>query len=371
MKFRAAVLSEIGRPMSIETVEMTRLERGDVLVRMRASGLCHTDLEVIQGGLRYPLPIVLGHEGAGVVEAVGDGATAVRPGDHVICSWNPHCGHCFYCERDQPILCEVFARTQPAGHLMDGTSRLTIGGRKLHHYSEVSSHAEYAVVPETGAIPIPREMPFDRACLIGCGVMTGVGAALRYARVEAGASALVIGCGAVGLNAVQGCRLARAEPVIAVDVNPARRELARAFGATHVVDPRAAGDPVAAVKALTRGRGADYVIECAGNEAGFRLSVEAARPGAKITWLGKTDVDQQVSFRWGTLMGERQITRSSYGGARPMRDFPWLCRLYLEGELKLDELIGRRIALEQINEGFADMEKAAVVRTVIDFPERP
>ena len=367
MNFRAAVLHEVGEPMPIETVELTGLKPGDVLVRMRASGLCHTDLEVIQGSLRYPLPIVLGHEGAGVVEAVGPDVRRVKPGDHVICSWNPHCGHCFYCERDQPILCEVFAATQPAGHLMDGTSRLTVGGRKLHHYSEVSSHAECAVVPESGAIPIPKEMPFDRACLIGCGVMTGVGAALRYARVEAGASALVIGCGAVGLNAVQGCRLARAEPSIAVDVNPERLKLAQAFGATHLVNPND-GDAVAAVKALTHGRGADYVLECAGVEAGFRLSVEAARPGASITWLGKTDVNKEIAFRWGTLMGERRIARSSYGGARPMRDFPWLCRLYLDGELKLDELIGKRIVLDEINQGFADMEKAAVVRTVIEFP---
>lgn len=368
MKFRAAVLHEVGEPMPIETVEMTGLKSGDVLVRMRASGLCHTDLEVIQGSLRYPLPIVLGHEGAGVVEAVGAEVTRVRPGDHVICSWNPHCGHCFYCERDQPILCEVFAATQPAGHLMDGTSRLTIGGRKLHHYSEVSSHAECAVVPESGAVPIPKEMPFDRACLIGCGVMTGVGAALRYARVEAGASALVIGCGAVGLNAVQGCRLAGAEPIVAVDVNPERLKLALAFGATRAVNPND-GEAVAAVKALTGGRGADYVLECAGVEAGFRLSVEAARPGASITWLGKTDVNQEVSFRWGTLMGERRIARSSYGGARPTRDFPWLCRLYLEGTLKLDELVGKRIKLDEINQGFADMQKAAVVRTVIAFSE--
>ncbi len=366
MNFRAAVLHEVGTPMPIETVEMAGLKPGDVLVRMRASGLCHTDLEVIQGSLRYPLPIVLGHEGAGVVEAVGAEVTRVRPGDHVICSWNPHCGHCFYCERDQPILCEVFAATQPAGHLMDGTSRLSVGGRKLHHYSEVSSHAECAVVPESGAVPIPKDMPFDRACLIGCGVMTGVGAALRYARVEAGASALVIGCGAVGLNAVQGCRLAGAEPIIAVDMNPERLKLALAFGATHAVNPND-GEAVAAVKALTAGRGADYVLECAGVEAGFRLSVEAARPGGSITWLGKTDVAKDVSFRWGALMGERRIVRSSYGGARPMRDFPWLCRLYLAGELKLDELIGKRIALDDVNQGFADMEKAAVVRTVIEF----
>ena len=185
MRFRAAVLHRFNEKLTVETVEIGALRPTDVLVRLGASGLCHTDLEVITGQLAYPLPIVLGHEGAGIVEAVGAEVSLVRPGDHVVCSWNPNCGHCYYCDRDQPILCEPFTRHQPAGHLLDGASRLTIGGQKLHHFSVVSSHAEYAVVPETGAVRVPKEIPFERACLIGCGVMTGVGAVSRMGQLAA------------------------------------------------------------------------------------------------------------------------------------------------------------------------------------------
>ena len=366
MEFQAAVLHEVGRPLSIETIEIAEVKPTDVVVRLYASGLCHTDLEVMQGSLNYPLPIVLGHEGAGIVERVGADVTVVAPGDHVVCSWNPSCGHCFYCDRGQPILCEPFSRYQPQGRLLDGTSRLRLNGGPLHHFSMVCSHAQYCVVPQTGAVKVPDEIPFDRACLIGCGVMTGVGAALRFAKVAAGASVAVLGCGAVGLNAVQGAALARAEPVIAIDVDAAKLQMAQAFGATHAVDA-SDGEAVAAVRELTQGRGADYVIEAAGNEKAFQLAVEVARPGAEIVLLGKTNVDANVSFRWGTLMGEKRITRSSYGGGRPRLDFPYLAQLYLDGALKLDELITRRIRLDQINEGFADMEKSAVVRAVIEF----
>jgi S-(hydroxymethyl)glutathione dehydrogenase/alcohol dehydrogenase len=367
MKFRAAVLHEVKQPLTIETVEAGPLKPTDVLVRIRASGLCHTDLEVIEGQLAYPLPIVLGHEGAGVVEAVGRDVTLVKPGDHVVCSWNPNCGHCFYCDRDQPILCEPFTRHQPQGHLLDGTSRMTVGGRKLHHFSVVSSHAEYCVVPEAGAIAVPKEIPFDRACLIGCGVMTGVGAASRLARIEAGSSVAVIGCGAVGLNAVQGARLQEAEIVIAIDRDPARLRMATAFGATHVIEAADGVDVTAQAKALTGGRGADCVLECAGSQGGFRLSSEITRPGGQLVWLGKVNVGSDVAFRWGSLMGEKRITRSSYGGARPRRDFPWLARLYLEGKLKLDELITTRLPIERINDGFAAMKRNEIVRAVLTF----
>lgn len=365
MHFCAAVLHAVNTPLAIESVELAPLQPTDVLVRMRASGLCHTDLEVIQGQLAYPLPIVLGHEGAGVVEAVGSAVTLVKPGDHVVCSWNPTCGHCFYCDRGQPILCEPFTRNQPAGHLLDGGSRLSLRGAKLHHFSVVSSHAQYAVVPESGAIAVPKEIPFDRACLIGCGVMTGVGAACRVAQIPAGASVAVIGCGAVGLNAIQGAVIQRAATIIAIDRDPARLDMARAFGATHCIG--AAEDTIAQVKALTSGRGADCVLECAGHPDAFRLSPEITRPGGHLVWLGKTGVNRDVAFRWGALMGEKQIRRSSYGGARPRRDFPWLARLYLEGLLKLDELITQRLPLERINEGFDAMKRGEVVRSVLMF----
>jgi S-(hydroxymethyl)glutathione dehydrogenase / alcohol dehydrogenase len=368
MKFRAAVLNQVGKPLTVETIEMDALAPPDVLVRIHASGLCHTDLEVIEGALAYPMPIVLGHEGAGVVEAVGSDVTQVKVGEHVVCSWNPHCGHCFYCERDLPILCEPFARHQPKGLLLDGRSRLSRQGSVVHHFSVVSSHAEYCVVPESGAIAVPREIPFDRACLIGCGVMTGVGAATRKVQVEPGASVLVIGCGAVGLNAIQGARIASAGSIIAADVNAVKLERAERFGASRRVDA-SAHDVVAQIKAMTGDRGPDYVIESAGHASAFRLAVEAVRPGGQVVFLGKVNVNQDVSFRWGSLMGEKQIVRSSYGGGRPRRDFPWLAQLYLDGKLMLDELITRRIPLEEINSGFDAIRRGDTVREVVVFPQ--
>jgi S-(hydroxymethyl)glutathione dehydrogenase/alcohol dehydrogenase len=366
MRFDAAVLHAVGGPLAIERLDIGALGPDDVLVRLGASGLCHTDLEVIDGSLAYPMPIVLGHEGAGVVEAVGSTVTKVRPGDHVVCSWNPHCGECFYCRRDLPILCEPFKRHEPRGVLFDGRSRLALDGSTVHHFSVVSSHAEYCVVPQSGAIPVSRDIPFDRACLIGCGVMTGVGAATRKAPVEQGASVLVIGCGAVGLNVIQGARIAGAEIIVAADLDPAKRENARIFGATHTIDGGAPG-AIELLRGLTGGRGPDYVFEAAGHENAFRLAVEAVRPGGEVVFLGKVNVNREVSFRWGSLMGEKCIVRSSYGGARPARDFPWLAQLYLDGQLKLDELITRRIRLDEINDGFAAMRRGEGIRTVVTF----
>jgi S-(hydroxymethyl)glutathione dehydrogenase/alcohol dehydrogenase len=365
MRFRAAVLHRVNEPLQIATVELEPPEPGDVLVRNHASGLCHTDLEVIQGSQVYPLPIVLGHEGAGVVEAVGKEVTQVKPGDHVIASWNPHCGRCFYCESGEPVLCEPFTRNQRAGQLPDGRSRLSIDGAKLHHFGVVSSHAQYSMLPESGAIPVPRELPFDRACLIGCGVMTGVGAVARMARVPPGSTVAIVGCGAVGLNAVQGARIVGAERIVALDRDAVRLETARRFGATDAYP----ADELAVdkVKALTAGRGADAVFECAGAEEALRLSLELTRPGGQLVILGKTEVNRMVSLRFGSLMGEKRIVRSSYGGARPRRDFPWLANLYLKGELKLDELITLRLPLERINEGFAAMRRGEVIRAVVHF----
>jgi S-(hydroxymethyl)glutathione dehydrogenase/alcohol dehydrogenase len=365
MKFRAAVLTATNEPLVIGQVELGRLAASDVLIRNRASGLCHTDLEVIQGSLPYPLPIVLGHEGAGVVEDVGDAVTQVRPGDHVVASWNPHCGHCFYCERNLPILCEPYTRHQPAGHMLDGGSRLTWNGAALHHFSVVSSHAEYSVVPESGAIKVPDGIAFDRACLIGCGVMTGVGAVSRLAQVEAGASVVVIGCGAVGLNAIQAARLEQAAVVMAIERDPAKLALATCFGANHVL----AADEVAIdiVRGLTAGRGADYVFEAAGTEASLQLALEVTRPGGQLVILGKTELNRQVRLRFGSMMGEKRIIRSSYGGARPRRDFPWLAQLYLDGKLNLDDLISTRSSLERINEGFAAMRRGDGIRHVLMF----
>src|SRR6266478_1067308 len=337
---RAAVLHEVGKPLQVERVHIADLGPRDVLIRLGASGLCHTDLEVMRGSLLLPLPIVLGHEGAGRVEAVGRDVTRVRSGDHVVCSWSPNCGQCYYCDHDQPILCERVVAAVTGGHLPDGRSRLRLGDGTLHHFSVVSSHAEYCVVPEAGAVPVPAEVPFDRACLIGCG--------------------------AVGLNVLQGARLAGARRIIAVDLSERHLAMAPGFGATHTLHATRE-DVTAAVRALTSGRGADYVFEAAGTEASLQQALEAARPGASVVILGKTAVNARVSLRFGSLMGEKRIVRSSYGGARPRVDFPRIAQAYLDGQLRLDELITHRLGLADINAGFEGMERGEVTRAVVVF----
>ncbi|MBV9825131.1 MAG: alcohol dehydrogenase catalytic domain-containing protein [Alphaproteobacteria bacterium] len=367
LEYHAAVLHEVETPMTVETVTATELRGDDVLVRIKAAGLCHTDLEVITGSLRYPLPIVLGHEAAGIVEALGPQARALAVGDHVILSWNPHCGHCFYCDRNQPILCETYLAHGPGAVAFDGTTRARLAdGRDLKQLMFLGAFSEYAIVAAHQAIVVPRDIPFDRACLIGCGVMTGVGAALNIAEIGWGDTVMVIGCGAVGLAAVQGAGLAGAGAIIAVDLDPAKLDLAAKVGATHRVDARAV-DAAAIARAQTGGRGADVVLEAAGSPAGFRLSAEAVRPGGEIIWLGKTDIADDVALRWGSLMGEKRIRRSSYGGARPARDFPLLAQSYLDGTLRLDELISRRIRLDEINEGFAALRRGETIRSVVMF----
>jgi S-(hydroxymethyl)glutathione dehydrogenase/alcohol dehydrogenase len=284
----------------------------------------------------------------------------------VVCSWNPNCGHCFFCDQGQPILCARVAAAVQRGSLTDGEPRLRVRGRAVHHFSAVSSHAEYCVVPEAGAVPVSKAIPFDRACLLGCGVTTGVAAVLRCARVAPRTSVVVVGCGAVGLNVLQGARLAGAGPIVAVDVNDRHRAMATAFGATHLVDPRRE-DTAETVRALTAGRGADHAFEAAGNESALQTTLDAVRPGGTVVILGKTDVDARVSLRFGSLMGEKRIVRSSYGGARPRVDFPRLAKAYLDGALLLDELITRRLALAEINDGFEQMGRGEVTRAVVAF----
>jgi S-(hydroxymethyl)glutathione dehydrogenase / alcohol dehydrogenase len=367
LQYRAAVLRALQTPLSIETVTATPLKPSDVLVRIRATGLCHTDLEVIEGALRYPMPIVLGHEAAGIVEQVGPATRGVKVGDHVVLSWNPHCGHCFYCDRDSPILCEEYLGKGPQAVSFDGESRAALAdGRELRQLMYLGAFGEYCIVADQQAIVVPKEIPFDRACLIGCGVMTGVGAALNLGAIAHGDTVMVIGCGAVGLAAVQGARLAGAGKIIAVDVTPAKLTLAAKMGATQGIDA-SKEDAVAIAKRETSGRGADVVIESAGSPAAFRTSTEAVRPGGQVIWLGKIDVNQDASFRWGSLMQEKRIRRVSYGNTRPRRDFPLLARAYLEGSLLLDDLISRRIGLDEINDGFAALKRGETIRSVVMF----
>src|SRR5215472_6714036 len=367
LQYRAAVLHAAGTPMSIETVTAAELKPHDVLVRMRAAGLCHTDLEVIDGSLRYPTPIVPGHEAAGVVERTGAAARGVAVGDHVVLSWNPHCGHCFYCDRDAPILCEQYVGEGPKGVSLDGETRMTLAdGRPLRQLMFLGAFAEYCIVSDQQAIPVPKEIPFDRACLIGCGVMTGAGAALNLGAIRHGDTVMVVGCGAVGLAAVQGARHAGAGAIIAVDIDPAKLTLAARMSATHGVDA-SKEDAVAIARKQTGGRGVDVVLEAAGSATAFRMTPEAVRPGGQIIWLGKIDVNKDVAFRWGSLMQEKRIRRVSYGNARPQRDFPLLARAYLDGKLMLDEMISRRIALDQLNDAFTALRRGETIRSVVMF----
>jgi S-(hydroxymethyl)glutathione dehydrogenase/alcohol dehydrogenase len=363
----AAVLREVGRPMAIERIAIGPLQPGDVLVKVEAASLCHTDLEVIDGQLALKLPAVLGHETAGRIAALGEGVTSLAVGDPVVLSWNPHCGHCFYCARAQPILCEPYLANVPKAVHFDGRPRLRCdGGGTLHQFMYLGGFSEYMVVPAQQAVKVPAAIPADRACLLGCAVMTGFGAATHVARIEWGATVMVIGAGAVGLAAIQGARLSGAGRIVAVDPNPTRRAMAERAGATTLCDPKAA-DPAALAKSLTNGRGADVVIEAAGVPAGFRASVEAVRPGGQVVWMGKVGVQDEVAFRWGALMQEKRIIRSSYGGARPAEDFPAMAQAYLDGRLDLDGLITARIGLEQINEGFAALKRGEAIRSVVMF----
>lgn len=367
MQFTAAILHEPGSPLRLEQVFVGPLRPGDVLVRIKAAGLCHTDLEVMQGGLSFPTPIVLGHEAAGVVEAVGDGVHDLRLGAPVVLSWNPRCGQCFYCDRNLPILCDSYVQAGPKAFHFDGQPRChLLDGRPLHQLMFLGGFAEYCVVPRQLAIEVPAGIPHDAACLIGCGVMTGAGAALNIAQIEVGDTVAVIGCGAVGLSAVQGARLAGASKIIAVDLEPAKLRIAQDVGATHVVAARTE-DPTASIRALTDQRGADVILESAGSAQVYRTTMEAIRPGGQVIWLGKVPVDKEVSFRWGSLMGEKRIRRSSYGGARPARDFPRFAHAYLDGKLNLDALISRRISLGEINEGFDALARGETIRSVVTF----
>lgn len=362
MGVRAAVLSHAGAPLTVERLTLAKLDEHDVLVRIRATSLCHTDLEAVEGQLGSPLPLVPGHEAAGVVEWVGRSVRQSAVGDHVIISWNPSCGECFYCAQQQPILCQQYRDRAASSVHFDGRPRFYLGGQPVHQLMYAGTFAEMAVVTESCAIKIRDDMPLDRACLIGCGVMTGVGAALNIAKVQPGSSASIIGCGAVGLSAIQGARLGGAATIIAIDRDATKLELARRLGATHTL---IAGDSLVAQHAeLTSGRGADYVFEAAGNQAGFRASVDIVRPGGQVVWLGKVRVDQEVSFRWGALMGEKKIVRSSYGGANPARDFPLLVDAYLDGRLHLDEYLTGSTTLADINVGLDRLKRGLDIRSV-------
>lgn len=362
---QASVLFEQGQPLETEDLELAPPKADEVMVRMAASGVCHSCLHAADGSWKgYPMPIVLGDEGAGVVEEVGPGVRHVKAGDHVILSWAPSCGRCHYCVTGRSQLCE---REVPSlGTLMDGATRMSLGGRPVYHYGHVASYASYSVMPASCAVPIRKDMPLEVAALIGCSVMTGVGAVINTAAVPPGASMAVFGAGGIGLNAVQGGALVDAHPIIAVDVNPAKLDYARSMGASHGIDA-SKEHPVEAIKDLT-GRGADYSFVAVGEASVINQAWDCLAPAGTCVLIGLPPSGSTVTFdTWALQHGERVMRGCKYGSARTWEDFPRMVELYMAGKLKIDELITRRFSLEEANEAFRALAEGEVARGLIVF----
>jgi S-(hydroxymethyl)glutathione dehydrogenase/alcohol dehydrogenase len=364
VKTQAAVLWKPGEPVEILEVDLAPPREGEVLVKIAACGVCASDLHVVDGNLPEPLPLVLGHEASGTVEEVGPGVESLEPGDHVVLALVPSCGACRECLRGRPNFCELGARMAATGMLADGTSRLSANGTPLKHFNAVSSFARHAVVPASAAIAIRRDVSLESVALIGCAVLTGYGAVTRTAGVEEGASVAVWGCGGVGLNVVQGARLAGASTIVAVDTRPEKLELAASVGATHTV--AAAGDPVARVRELTDG-GPDYAFEAIGAEASIRQAWEAARPGGTVVVVGLMPKGSTLTIDPWHFISEKTLKGSFLGSARIHEDVPALVELYREGKLELDGLISRKIPLAELPGAFDRLRAGEAVRQVVVF----
>jgi S-(hydroxymethyl)glutathione dehydrogenase/alcohol dehydrogenase len=353
---KAAVLREVKQPLVIEEVALDEPGPGQVMVKTSAAGICHSDLHFIEGLWPVPLPAVLGHEAAGIVERVGPDVDYVAPGDHVILLFIPFCGTCRYCTIGRPNLCS---------HGRSMTPTLHIGDRAVAPFLSMSSFAEYMVVPQNGLVKIRTDVPLDRAALVGCGVMTGVGAAINTAKVQPGSACAVIGAGGVGLNVIQGCVLAGAEKVIAVDIHPNKLEMAREFGATHFVDA-SKEDPVAKVRELTGG-GVDYAFEAIGLPQAITQAFDMVRAGGEAIVVGMAPLGSEATISAPAFLTEKVLRGCIYGSARPRFDMPRLLDLYMVGKLKLDELVSRTYPLEGINDAFEAMKNGEVARSVIAF----
>jgi S-(hydroxymethyl)glutathione dehydrogenase / alcohol dehydrogenase len=362
---KASVLFQQKTPLSVEDLDLAPPRSGEVRVRMTASGVCHSCLHAADGSWQgVPVPIVLGDEGSGVVEEIGPGVDTLTVGDHVILSWAPTCGRCHYCVIGRPNLCE--RRLPGRGVLMDGTTRMSLRGAPVYQYGHVGTYASMSVVPESCAIRIDERMPLDLAALIGCSVMTGVGAVINTAAVPAGASMAVFGVGGVGLNVVQGGALVAAHPIIAVDVKAAKLDHARALGASHAVDA-SREHAVAAIRRITR-LGADYTFVAVGDTRAVTHAIEALAPGGTCVLIGVPESGATVPLDVRPLVtAERVIRGSSYGSARTREDLPRMVNLYLAGKLRIDELVTHRYGLEDANEGFRALAAGELARGLIVF----
>jgi Zn-dependent alcohol dehydrogenase len=361
---RAAVLFEPGTPLRMEEVQLAPPGSGEVRVRVVAAGVCHSDYHVMKGDIPQPLPVVLGHEGAGVVEEVGAGVTGVAPGDHVVLLWRAACGRCEYCGRGRPALCPAGNRIRNTGLLGDGTSRLRLGsdGQQIYHFLGVSCFAEQAVCPAESVLRVPRDLPLDIVALCGCSVITGVGAAVNTAGVEPGSTVVVIGAGGVGLSTIMGAQLCGAAHIIAADRIPARLELARSFGATDVVDTSRED----LVRAVRQRGGADYAFEVIGVPDLLAQAVRMLRPGGTAVAVGLAPAGKTVAIDPLALVrDEKTLKGSIYGSTRPYADFPRIFELYRQGRLPLDRLLSHRFPMDQINEAYDALIRGELSRAVL------
>ncbi len=357
---KAAIFQEANKPLTIEDIDTIDPRANEIMVRTVCSGVCHSDLHFVDGLWALPLPTVLGHEAAGIVERVGDQVTYVKPGDRVIMSFRPFCGSCYYCLGGRPNLCN----DPNLGAL--SASRLSWKGKPVLQFASVGSFGELMITTEGGVVKIPEEMPMAEAALIGCGVMTGVGAALYTAQVPGGATTAVIGCGGIGLNIIQGCQLAGAAQIIAIDVVPSKLELAQTFGATHTINAKET-DVAAAVQELTGGEGVEYAFEAIGSVEQARVAFDLVRAGGTAVIVGMMPMTSEISVPGPAFLQEKKMIGCMYGSTRFREHMPKLVDLFLQGRLNLTGLVTRRLELEDVNEAFRAMKAGEVARSVIMF----
>ena len=367
MKAKAAILFAAGQKLDIREVEVEPPRSGEVLIRMAAAGVCHSDLHVMTGHLAAQLPAILGHEGSAIVAEVGPGVTSVKAGDHVIPLWRLSCGVCEYCSDGRPALCAEGTQIRMTGRLLDGSTRFKLDGVEIKHFAGVSSFSEYSVVPANAVLKIPEDFPLDRAALLGCGVITGVGSVFNAARVKPGSSVAIFGSGGVGINVIQGAAIAGAEKIIAVDRLANKLEFAKQFGATHTLNAQET-NPVEAIRALTGGRGVDYAFEVIGLPATIRQAYDSLSKRGMAVVVGVTPMTMEVSVPIMPLVfEERVLTGSVYGSSRPRTDIPMLINLYRAGKLKLDELLTGRYPFSRINEAYEALERGEGLRSIVTF----
>jgi S-(hydroxymethyl)glutathione dehydrogenase / alcohol dehydrogenase len=369
MKTRAAVAWEAGKPLSIEDVDIAGPKAGEVLVRIVATGVCHTDAFTLSGADPEGLfPAILGHEGGGIVEEVGAGVTSVKPGDHVIPLYTPECGECKFCKSGKTNLCQKIRATQGKGLMPDGTSRFSIGGKTVLHYMGTSTFSEYTVLPEIALAKINRNAPLDKVCLLGCGITTGIGAVLNTAKVQPGSSVAVFGLGGIGLSVVQGAVMAKAARIIAIDTNPAKFEMARALGATECVNPADYDRPIQQVIVDSTDGGVDYSFECIGNVNVMRSALECCHKGwGESIIIGVAGSGQEISTRPFQLVTGRVWRGTAFGGVKGRSQLPDYVERYLAGEIKIDAMVSTELPLERINEAFDLMHAGKTIRSVIRY----